>query len=199
MHDIQMLLEETIGDESVGSDSFVFITDERAGGLWTSDREGPRAQLTSHSLAVLLSEESAGTTAPALALLYRGEMQVDGPEHYLTALQNLWAAAAPVHDDATGRVIGVLRGGAAPVGRRHRRVGETCRDRRPLRRPDGRGDVRPDRPRERSRGHDPDRRREHRVVAAHRDRSRVAPRSCAWPVATTSRASTISGGSPPHT
>ncbi len=108
MHAVQALLEETIGDESVGTDSFVFITDERAGGLWTSDREGPRAQLHSRSLAVLLSEESAGTTAPALALLYGSEMQVDGPEHYLHALANLWAAAAPIRDEATGRVIGTV-------------------------------------------------------------------------------------------
>ena len=40
MNDIQLLLADTVGDETVGSDSFVFITDERAGGLWVSDRDG---------------------------------------------------------------------------------------------------------------------------------------------------------------
>ena len=108
MNPIRVLLEETIGDDTVGSDSFVFITDDRAGGLWTSDREGSRAQLDTDSLAVLLSEEAAGTTAPSLALLHGTEMQVHGPEHYLTALTNLWAAAAPVRDESTGRVIGTV-------------------------------------------------------------------------------------------
>lgn len=79
MNDIRRVLEETVGDEIVGSDSFVFVTDERAGGLWVSDRDGYEAQTAAETLIVLLSEDPAGTTAPALALLHGTEMQVHGP------------------------------------------------------------------------------------------------------------------------
>ena len=114
MNHIRQVLEETVGDETVGSDSFVFITDERAGGLWVSDRDGYEAQTAAETLIVLLSEESAGTTAPALALLHGTEMQVHGPEHYLRVLGNWWTAATPIRDETTGRLIGTV--GVSTVG-----------------------------------------------------------------------------------
>ncbi|MGZ8178611.1 hypothetical protein ACXVUM_11835 [Williamsia sp. SKLECPSW1] len=114
MNEIRLLLERTIGDDTIGSDSFVFLTDERAGGLWVSDREGYETHTAAPTLLILLSEESAGTTASALALLHDTEVQVHGPEHYLRALGKWWTAAAPVRDRVTGRVIGTV--GVSTVG-----------------------------------------------------------------------------------
>ncbi|BCI53164.1 transcriptional regulator [Mycolicibacterium litorale] len=54
------------------------------------------------------SEHSAGTNAPGTALALDRELQIDGPEHFFRIAQPWSCAASPVHDPATGALLGAI-------------------------------------------------------------------------------------------
>ncbi|HYO04045.1 MAG TPA: transcriptional regulator [Mycobacterium sp.] len=60
------------------------------------------------------SERSAGTNAPGTALALNAEVQIHGSEHFSRIVQPWSCTAVPVHDPATGALIGAidLTGGA---------------------------------------------------------------------------------------
>jgi hypothetical protein len=54
------------------------------------------------------SEHSAGTNAPGTALALDRELQIDGPEHFFRIAQPWSCTASPVHDPATGALLGAI-------------------------------------------------------------------------------------------
>ncbi|MGE2832646.1 transcriptional regulator [Mycobacterium sp. SMC-4] len=54
------------------------------------------------------SERSIGTNAPGTALALDRELQIHGPEHFSGIAQQWSCTAAPVHDPATGVLIGAI-------------------------------------------------------------------------------------------
>lgn len=54
------------------------------------------------------SERAAGTNAPGTALALDRELQIDGPEHFFRVAQPWSCTAVPVHDPATGAVLGAI-------------------------------------------------------------------------------------------
>lgn len=65
------------------------------------------------------SEQGAGTNAPALALALDRELQIRSWEHYSRVVQPWNCTAAPVHDPATGKLLGAidLTGGSQVASR----------------------------------------------------------------------------------
>ena len=61
------------------------------------------------------SERGAGTNAPGTALALDRELQIRGSEHFSRVVQPWSCTAVPVHDPATGALLGAidLTGGIA--------------------------------------------------------------------------------------
>ena len=56
----------------------------------------------------LWDEAHAGTNAPGTALAVDHEVQIFATEHFRHTVQDWTCAAAPIHDPATGQVLGAL-------------------------------------------------------------------------------------------
>ena len=54
------------------------------------------------------SERGAGTNAPGTALALDAELQIRGSEHFSRIVQPWSCTAVPVHDPATGALIGAI-------------------------------------------------------------------------------------------
>ena len=54
------------------------------------------------------SERGAGTNAPGTALALDAELQIRGTEHFSRIVQPWSCTAVPVHDPATGALIGAI-------------------------------------------------------------------------------------------
>ncbi|WP_432491326.1 GAF domain-containing protein [Kineococcus auxinigenes] len=78
--------------------------------LWVEGEAGLRraAEAMSFLPGARWSEDAAGTNAPGTALALARPVRVRSGEHYATAATRWSCSAAPVHDPATGRVLGVL-------------------------------------------------------------------------------------------
>src|SRR4051812_33740363 len=57
---------------------------------------------------MLWSEDSAGTNAIGTALAIDHAVQIFSAEHFLPQQHAWWCSAAPIHDPATGRLLGVV-------------------------------------------------------------------------------------------
>ncbi|MFT4043150.1 MAG: transcriptional regulator [Gordonia sp. (in: high G+C Gram-positive bacteria)] len=103
---VRSLMLDDIADTGV----VVALTDHLGRLLWV---EGESSALDGASRINFVegsvwSEEVVGTSAPGLALAVDKGVQVVGPEHFITAVHEWSCAAAPVHDPATGHVIGAI-------------------------------------------------------------------------------------------
>ncbi|BCB90679.1 GAF domain-containing protein [Phytohabitans suffuscus] len=83
-----------------------------AGGrlLWVEGHRGARARAARMNFVegALWDEAHAGTNAPGTALALDHEVQIFAAEHFRHTVQAWTCAAAPIHDPATGRILGVL-------------------------------------------------------------------------------------------
>ena len=103
---VQSLMLDDIADSGV----VLALTDNVGRLLWVEGEASARDR-ASHINFVegsVWSEEVVGTNAPGLALATGRGVQVVGPEHFSSPVQEWSCAAAPVHDPATGHVIGVI-------------------------------------------------------------------------------------------
>ena len=103
---VQSLLLDDIADSGV----VLALTDEVGRLLWIEGDSGARrrAERINFVEGSLWSEEIVGTNAPGVALALDQSVQIRGPEHFAEPVQKWSCAAAPVHDPATGHVIGVV-------------------------------------------------------------------------------------------
>ena len=57
---------------------------------------------------MLWTEDSAGTNAIGTALAIDHAVQIFSAEHFLSEQHAWWCSAAPIHDPATGALLGVV-------------------------------------------------------------------------------------------
>jgi hypothetical protein len=110
-------LRELIGRAAYGADTVMAVTDATGMMLWL---EGNAAALAigENSAAVpgsLWDEESAGTNAIGTALAVDNAVHIFTAEHFRHPVQHLTCAAAPIHDPATGRMLGVIDVAGGPA------------------------------------------------------------------------------------
>ncbi len=117
---IRPLIESLIVEDLADTDAVVALGDAQGRLLWV---EGARSARTAAAHidfveGAVWSETAVGTNAPGLALAVDRGVQIIGPEHFASTVQNWNCAAAPIHDPVTGAVIGVLdiTGGDAAAG-----------------------------------------------------------------------------------
>ncbi|MFE2064316.1 transcriptional regulator [Streptomyces sp. NPDC059467] len=114
------LLRELLGS-GAADDGHVFAVGDADGALlWVEgDTEAMRRAERMHFVeGAVWSERQAGTNAPGTALELGRPVQIVTGEHYSAAVRAWSCAAAPVHDPATGHVLGVvdLSGGTSIAG-----------------------------------------------------------------------------------
>jgi transcriptional regulator of acetoin/glycerol metabolism len=78
--------------------------------LWVEgDRDARRVAETMNFVpGTDWSEHSAGTSAPGTSLALDREIRIDGREHFCEVAQRWSCSAVPVHDPATGALIGTI-------------------------------------------------------------------------------------------
>ena len=104
------VLRDTLTDAAEQARHMMIVTDGQGRILW---REGARAVLTRAERVDLVegtrwSEDAVGTNAMGTALAGAAPVRIHSAEHLVSAYHPWTCAAAPVHDPATGRVVGTV-------------------------------------------------------------------------------------------
>ncbi len=107
---IRPLVRSLMLDDIAGAGVVVALTDRDGRLLWVEgDRAArDRAARIDFVEGSVWSEETVGTNAPGLALTVDRGVQIRGPEHFASTVQNWNCAAAPVHDPVTGELLGAI-------------------------------------------------------------------------------------------
>lgn len=97
-------------DDAVDSGVVVAVTAADGTLLWVEgDRDACRqAEAMNFVPGADWSERGAGTNAPGTALALDAELQIRGDEHFARIVQPWSCTAVPVHDPATGSLIGAI-------------------------------------------------------------------------------------------
>ncbi|WP_240423295.1 transcriptional regulator [Leucobacter sp. wl10] len=103
---VQRLLFEEAGDSGL----IVAVGDAAGRLLWLDGDPGLRSRAEDMGFRAGMdwSEAAVGTSAPGSALALDHAIQVLGAEHYNRAVHQWSCTAAPVHDPASGAIIGVI-------------------------------------------------------------------------------------------
>jgi DNA-binding CsgD family transcriptional regulator len=100
-----------LGDDLAGTDMSILVADQdgRITMRWSADRASER-RLDAMLLCpgFVWSEEHVGTSGIGTALYRRSTTLVGGDEHFSDRLTTIACAGAPVVEDGTGRVLGVI-------------------------------------------------------------------------------------------
>lgn len=104
------VLRRSLGAAAAGPGQLLFLSDADGHLLWVEgDHATLRAAERAHLLpGALWSEEVAGTSGVGTALVTGRPFQVFGSEHFLAAATAFTCTATPIHDPATGELLGVL-------------------------------------------------------------------------------------------
>ena len=104
------MIRSLLTDAAVEAGHLVALGDADGRLLWV---DGDRQLLTQaermgFNEGALWSEAAAGTNAPGTALAIDQAVQIHTHEHFVGAVQHWSCTAVPIHDPATGDVIGVI-------------------------------------------------------------------------------------------
>nr|WP_128082800.1 GAF domain-containing protein [Cellulosimicrobium sp. MM] len=107
---VMPVVRELVVDAAADDGLVVAVSDDAGRLLWV---EGDRALRDAVDRVGFVEgsvwrEERVGTNAPGTALAARSPVQVLGAEHFSRPVQAFSCTAVPVHDPASGRVLGVL-------------------------------------------------------------------------------------------
>lgn len=115
------VIRKLLVEDAIDSGVVVAVTAADGTLLWVEgDRDACRkAEAMNFVPGADWSERSAGTNAPALALALDCEQQIRSWEHFSRAVQPWNCSAAPIHDPATGMLLGAidLTGGSQVASR----------------------------------------------------------------------------------
>lgn len=102
------VVEKVLVSGVVDSGHLVAVADADGRLLWLYGRRGvrSRAERMAFVPGAVWSDDVMGANAPGLALRHDLPVRVRGEEHFLAPAHSWSCSAAPVHDPATGRVIG---------------------------------------------------------------------------------------------
>ncbi|WP_261994200.1 GAF domain-containing protein [Streptomyces sp. t39] len=107
---VMPVIRELTGAYARDGEHLVAVCDAHGRLLWV---EGPAATLARADTMNFVpgarwAETAAGTNAPGTAIAVGRPVQVFAAEHFLRPVQSWTCAAAPIHDPATGRVLGAV-------------------------------------------------------------------------------------------
>ena len=104
------LLADVLGQAADQCDAVMAVADEQGQLLWVSGTPGllRRAEAISFVEGAQWDEAHAGTNAPGTALRLDVPVTIRAAEHFVRPVQRWSCAAAPIHDLATGRILGVV-------------------------------------------------------------------------------------------
>ena len=104
------LLYDVLGKAAEDCDSVMAVADEQGQLLWVCGRRNVlrRAEAISFVEGAQWDEEHAGTNAPGTALRLDAPVTIKAAEHFVRPVQRWSCAAAPIHDPATHRILGVV-------------------------------------------------------------------------------------------
>ena len=104
------LLRELVGSVAQDGKHLMAVSDADGRLLWVEGHAWTRrlAESCSFVEGAMWDEASAGTNAPGTALALDRAVQIFSAEHLRPPVQAWTCAAAPIHDPATGRIIGIV-------------------------------------------------------------------------------------------
>jgi hypothetical protein len=104
------LLRQLVGAPADDGGHLMAVSDAAGRLLWVEGHGGERrrAEAMNFVEGAAWDEEHAGTNAPGTALAVDQAVQIFAAEHFRHPVQDWTCAAAPIHDPATGRVLGVI-------------------------------------------------------------------------------------------
>jgi hypothetical protein len=104
------VLRKCLGSVALDAEHVMVICDAGGRILWIEGH--PRVRLRAEGITftegMLWTEDSAGTNAIGTALAIERAIQVFSAEHFLSEQHTWWCSAAPIHDPATGVLLGVV-------------------------------------------------------------------------------------------
>lgn len=104
------VVESVLVPGVVSGGHIVAVADERGRLLRVIGDRGVRTRAESMAFVpgAVWTDEAVGANAPGLALRHDTEVRVRGAEHYLELAREWSCTASPVHDPATGDVVGLI-------------------------------------------------------------------------------------------
>ena len=104
------LLRDLVGSVAEDGRHLMAVSDAAGRLLWVEGHAEPRrlAERMNFVEGAVWDEASAGTNAPGTALALDHAVQIFASEHFRPEVRAWTCAAAPVHDPATGRILGVV-------------------------------------------------------------------------------------------
>jgi hypothetical protein len=104
------LLNDVLGQAARECDAVMAVADDRGQLLWVSGAPSAlrRAEAISFVEGAQWDERHAGTNAPGTALRLDAPVTIRAAEHFVRPVQRWSCAAAPIHDLATGAILGVV-------------------------------------------------------------------------------------------
>jgi GAF domain-containing protein len=104
------VLRELVGAPAEDGGHLMAVSDAAGRLLWVEGHRGERkrAEAMNFIEGAAWDEGHAGTNAPGTALALDHAVQIFSAEHFRHPVQDWTCAAAPIHDPATGKVLGVI-------------------------------------------------------------------------------------------
>lgn len=107
---VMPLVRELMGAYAMDGEHLVAVCDAHGRLLWVEGPDATRRKADRMNFVpgARWAETVAGTNAPGTAITVDRPVQVFAAEHFLRPVQAWTCAAAPIHDPATGRVLGAV-------------------------------------------------------------------------------------------
>ena len=104
------LLRELVGSVAEDGRHLMAVSDAAGRLLWVEGHAAARrrAEAMNFVEGAVWDESHAGTNAPGTALALDHAVQIFSAEHFRPTVQAWTCAAAPIHDPATGRILGIV-------------------------------------------------------------------------------------------
>jgi transcriptional regulator of acetoin/glycerol metabolism len=104
------VLRDLVGGAVGDGGQLMAVSDAGGRLLWVEGDRGARWQAEAINFVegAVWDEEHAGTNAPGTALAVDQPVQIFATEHFRPMVQAWTCAAAPIHDPATGQILGVV-------------------------------------------------------------------------------------------
>lgn len=104
------LLDDVLGEAARACDALLALSDDEGQLLWVTGTTSTlrKGEAIGFVEGASWDERLAGTNAPGTSLVLDRPTMVIGAEHYRESVRPWNCAAAPIHDPATGRILGVL-------------------------------------------------------------------------------------------
>lgn len=104
------LLRDALAPVAADDEHVLVVADAAGRVLWLDGHPAVRrqAERATFDEGMLWTEESAGTNAIGTAIAIDRAVQVFSAEHFLPAQHAFWCSAAPIHDPASNRLLGVV-------------------------------------------------------------------------------------------